>query len=118
MTSSTSILVIFFLWFLFSRKQVCLQKSHPTNISHYTVSETVSIDSHETFLASPFHYIVISAKQFDATIMNISSLDNEVFPLEEDLLNYTQHVIPALISIPPEVLLGRDCLDGELKECW
>ena len=80
--------------------------------------KTVSIDSHKTlFLASPFHYIVISAKQFDATIMNISSLDNEVFPLEEDLLNYTQHIIPALISIPPEVLLGRECLDGELKEC-
>ena len=57
---------------------------------------------------------VISAKQFDTTIMNVSSLNNEVFPMEEDLLNYTQQVIPALISIPPEVLLGRNCSNGEL----
>ena len=57
---------------------------------------------------------MISAKQFDAATVDVSSLNNEVFPMEEDLLNYTQQVIPALISIPPEVLLGRNCSNGEL----
>ena len=67
------------------------------------------------FLASPYHYIVISAKQVDAATINISSSDNEVFPMEEDLVNYTQQVILALISIPPEVLLevSRSGSDSE-----
>ena len=51
--------------------------------------------------------------------MDVSSLDSEVFPMEEDLVNYTQQVIPALISIPPEVLLevSRSGSDGEQQEC-
>ena len=57
---------------------------------------------------------MISAKQFDAVTMNVSSLDDEMFPMKEDLVNYTQQVFPALISIPPEVLLERSCSDGEL----
>ena len=74
------------------------------------------------FLASPNHYIVISAKQFSAkqfsaATMDVSSLNNEMFPMEEDLVNYTQQVFPALISIPPEVLLERNCSDGELCKC-
>ena len=58
---------------------------------------------------------MISAKQFDASTMNVLSLDSEVFPMVEDLVNYTQQVIPALISIPPEVLLegSRSGSDGE-----
>ena len=46
--------------------------------------------------------------------MNVSSLSNEMFPMEEDLVNFTQQVVPALINIPPEVLLGRNCSNGEL----
>ena len=63
------------------------------------------------------HYIVISAKQFSAINMNVSTLDNEVFPVEEDLVNFTQQVSPAQISIPPQVLLeaiSRSSSDGEL----
>lgn len=61
-------------------------------------------------------FIVISAKQFDAATVDVSSLDNEVFPMEEDLVNYTQQVIPALISIPPEVLLELSRSDSEGKQ--
>ena len=64
----------------------------------------------------PFYYPVISAKQFGTTKMDISSLNNEVFPMEEDLVNFTQQVIPAQISIPPQVLLeavSRSSSDGE-----
>ena len=69
------------------------------------------------FLASPNHYIVISAKQFSAATMDVLSLNNEMFPMEEDLVNYTRQAFPALISIPPEVLLERNCSDGELCKC-
>ena len=65
------------------------------------------------FHAFSLYCIVISVKHFDTTIMNVSSLSNEMFPMEEDLVNFTQQVIPALISIPPEVLLGRNCSNGE-----
>ena len=55
--------------------------------------------------------------------MDISSLNNEVFPMEEDLVNFTQQVIPAQISIPPQVLLEERSnsdigSDGELRECY
>ena len=66
-------------------------------------------------------FIVISAKQFDAANMDVSSLDNEVFPMEEDLVNFTQQVSPAQISIPPQVLLEERSnigSDGELQECY
>ena len=53
------------------------------------------------------HYAVISAKQLGATSMDVSSLDNEVFPVEEDLVNFTQQISPAQISIPPQVLLEQ-----------
>jgi len=39
--------------------------------------------------------------------MDVSSLDNEVFPVEEDLVNFTQQISPAQISIPPQVLLEQ-----------
>ena len=61
---------------------------------------------------------MISAKLFGAANMNISLLDNEVFPMEEDLVNFTQQVSPAQISIPPQVLLeaiSRSSSDGEHK---
>lgn len=66
---------------------------------------------------------MISAKQFDAANMDVSSLNNEVFPMEEDLVNFTQQVIPAQISIPPQVLLEERSnidigSDGELRECY
>ena len=60
---------------------------------------------------------VISAKLFGAANMNVSLLENEVFPVEEDLVNFTQHVIPAQISISPQVLLeavSKSGSDGEL----
>ena len=60
---------------------------------------------------------MISAKQFGAANMNVSLLDNEVFPMEEDLVNFTQQVIPAQISIPLQVLLeaaSKSGSDGEL----
>ena len=63
------------------------------------------------------HYIVISAKQFGAINKDASTLDKEVFPMEEDLVNFTQQVSPAQISIPPQVLLeavSRSSSDGEL----
>ena len=66
-------------------------------------------------------FIVISAKQFDAANMDASSLDNEVFPMEEDIVNFTQQFIPAQISIPPQVLLEERSnigSDGELQECY
>ena len=50
--------------------------------------------------------------------MDVSSMGNEVFPMEEDLVNFTQRVSPAQISIPSQVLLekiGSDS-DGELYE--
>ena len=59
---------------------------------------------------------MISAKQFDSGNKDVSSLDNEVFPMEEDLVNFTQQVSPAQISIPPQVLLeatSRSSSDGE-----
>ena len=43
-------------------------------------------------------------------------MGNEVFPMEQDLVNFTQQVSPAQISIPSQVLLekiGSDS-DGEL----
>ena len=55
---------------------------------------------------------MISAKQVDAATMDVG---NDMFPMEEDLVNYTQQVIPALISIPREVLLevSRSGSDSE-----
>ena len=50
--------------------------------------------------------------------MDVASLNNEVFPMEEDLVNFTQQVSPAQISIPPQVLLeavSRSSSDGEHK---
>jgi len=50
--------------------------------------------------------------------MDVSSLNNEVFPREEDLVNFTQQIIPAQISIPAQVLLEEKSnigSDGELK---
>ena len=61
--------------------------------------------------------IVISTKQFDSAKMDVSSLDNEVFPMEEDLVNFTQQLSPAQISIPAQVLLketSRSGRDGKL----
>ena len=61
--------------------------------------------------------IVISTKQFDLANKDVSSLDNEVFPMEEDLVNFTQQVSPAQISIPSQVLLeetSRSGTDGKL----
>ena len=62
---------------------------------------------------------MISAKQFGMANMEVSTLDNEVFPLEEDLVNFTQQVIPAQISIPPQILLEEisrsNFSGGELK---
>ena len=60
---------------------------------------------------------MIGVKQFSADNMDVSSLDSEVFPMEGDLVNYTQQVSPARISIPPQVLLeeiSRSGLDGKL----
>ena len=37
--------------------------------------------------------IVISTKQLDSAKMDVSSLDNEVFPMEEDLVNFTQQLV-------------------------
>ena len=57
---------------------------------------------------------MISAKQLE----DVSQMDNEVFPMEEDLVNFTQHISPAQISIPPQVLLeaaSRSGTDGEHK---
>ena len=87
---------------------------------YFKVSITVDIDGRYFLFGFILHLrIVISAKQFSATTMDVSSLDNEVFPLEEDLVNYTQQVIPALITIPPEVLLewSRSGSDGEKYKC-
>ena len=61
--------------------------------------------------------IVISTKQLDSAKMDVSSLDNEVFPMEEDLVNFTQQLSPAQISIPAQVLLeetSRSGRDGKL----
>ena len=63
------------------------------------------------------YYPVINAKQI-GTKIDISSSNNEVFPMEEDLVNFTRHISPAQISIPPQVLLGavsRSSSDGEHK---
>lgn len=87
---------------------------------YFKVSVTVDIDGRYFLFRFILHLrIVISAKQFSATTMDVSSLDNEVFPLEEDLVNYTQQVIPALITIPAEVLLewSRSGSDGEKYKC-
>ena len=61
--------------------------------------------------------IVISTKQFDSANMDVASLNNEVFPMEEDLVNFTQQISPAQISIPSQVLLeetSRSGTDGKL----
>ena len=63
------------------------------------------------------HLLVIGVKQFSSDNMDVSSLDSEIFPMEEDLVNYTQQVSPAHISIPPQVLLeeiSKSGLDGKL----
>jgi len=63
------------------------------------------------------HLLVIGVKQFGSDNTDISSLDSEVFPMEEDLVNYAQQVSPARISIPPQVLLeevSKNGLDGKL----
>ena len=61
---------------------------------------------------------MISAKQLDLANKDVSSMNNEAFPMEEDLVNFTQRVSPAQISIPPQVLLeaiSRSSSDGEHK---
>jgi len=63
------------------------------------------------------HSLVIGVKQYGADNMDVSSLGSEIFPIPEDLVNYTQRVSPARISIPPQVLLeeiSRSGLDGKL----
>ena len=54
---------------------------------------------------------MISARQFDDTNMDMSSLESEVFPTVEDLVNYTSQFNPAQIIIPAQVLL--DALTSE-----
>ena len=63
----------------------------------------------------PLHYAVISAKQFSATNVDVSSLENEVFPVETNLINFSQQVRPAQISIPPQVLMSRNGSDGKAE---
>lgn len=71
---------------------------------------------------SPLYYIVVSTKQFGAINKDVSSLDNEVFPMEKDLVNFTQQASPAQIRIPPQVLLeemSRSSFNGnELRVIW
>ena len=67
------------------------------------------------FFTFPLYYAVISAKQFGDTNMDVSSLENEVFPTETNLINFTQQVRPAQISIPPQVLMSRNGSDGEAE---
>jgi len=51
----------------------------------------------------PISMPVISVKQFGSANMDVSSLDSEVFPMEDLVLN--MQFRPARISIPPQVLL-------------
>ena len=65
----------------------------------------------------PLYYIAVSAKQFSAINMDVSSLNNEVFPIEENLVNFTQQASSAQIRIPAQILLeaiSRSSSDGEL----
>ena len=55
---------------------------------------------------------MISTKQFDSANMDVASLNNEVFPMEEDLVNFTPKVSPAQISIPSQVLLEETSRSG------
>ena len=52
-------------------------------------------------------YIVINTKQIGAGSVDISLSNNsvEVFPVEEDLMDDSQQVRPAQISIPGQLLL-------------
>lgn len=56
--------------------------------------------------------LVISAKRFDAANMDELSLENEVFPVEGELVNYTTQFNPAQISIPRQVLLDALPVSG------
>ena len=57
-------------------------------------------------------FIVISARQFDATNMDMSSVESEVFPTEEELVNYTSQLNAAQIIIPAQVLLEALTSEG------
>ena len=57
-------------------------------------------------------FIVISAKQLDATDMNMSSLESEVFPTVEESVNYTSQLNAAQIIIPAQVLLEALTSEG------
>ena len=50
--------------------------------------------------------------------MDVSSLENEVFPMEEDLVNFTQQLSPAQISIPAQVLLEETSRSGRDGKLW
>ena len=56
--------------------------------------------------------IVISAKQFDGGNPDDSSVEDEVFPVEGELVNYTTQFNPAQISIPRQVLLDALSVSG------
>ena len=56
-------------------------------------------------------FIVISARHFDATNMDIS-LESEVFPTEEELVNYTSQLNAAQIIIPAQALLEALASEG------
>ena len=58
-------------------------------------------------------FIVISARQFDATNMDMLSLESEVFPTEEELVNYTSQLNAAQIIIPAQVLLEALASEGK-----
>ena len=55
---------------------------------------------------------MISARQFGATNMDISSLESEIFPTVEELVNYTSQFNSAQIIIPAEVLLEALASEG------